>query len=547
MMSNFKLKSKIILLIASAALGLIILAAFTIYEVQRLLYDGRKEAVRYVVQSLHSHLEFYDSRARAGAMTLEEAQQAGVRAIEKTLFGGNDGRAEFAYAFTVAGVGIYHPIKERIGKNMIDEIRDDRGHFTWRDVRTAAQQDPLRGGFTTTWSARAGTQDLEEKLQHARLFQPWGWVIGAGISAEDIKAMVRQDLYITVSISSLIIIFITLIGLAITRSIMRQVGGEPSEAIEVMAHIADGDLSDRIHNAPKGSIMDSMDQMVDTLRNMITKINDDAALLTQMSEKNVAAAKEVLSASDHQSEATASIAAATEEMTVGIASISGSCQMAQESMLSLVRLSDSGAERVHSAGNEINLIASSVDTVSKRIRALDERAKQISSIASVIKEIAAQTNLLALNAAIEAARAGEQGRGFSVVADEVRKLAERTSTATIEIEQMIVAVQADTDNVVNVMDATLPQVEAGVSASNEAAETLRQVKESAQSTYDIVREIANSTSELSVASNDVARQIEAIAAAAEETSTTMRSTSETVSDLYDVAKALNQLANRFRT
>jgi methyl-accepting chemotaxis protein len=78
-----------------------------------------------------------------------------------------------------------------------------------------------------------------------------------------------------------------------------------------------------------------------------------------------------------------------------------------------------------------------VQEMSQAAQALGGESAAINDAVHLISDIADQTNLLALNAAIEAARAGETGRGFAVVADEVRKLAERTKTATTEIDAIV--------------------------------------------------------------------------------------------------------------
>ncbi len=89
--------------------------------------------------------------------------------------------------------------------------------------------------------------------------------------------------------------------------------------------------------------------------------------------------------------------------------------------------------------------AMAIDGVSRQIKALGQRSREITRIVDLVEEIATQTNMLALNAAIEASRAGQDGKGFGLVADEVRKLAERSAAATKDIGAFIGSIQAATD------------------------------------------------------------------------------------------------------
>lgn len=545
MIDQLRLKTKIALLVVAALLGLIGMVVFSSMEMRRDLLNGRREVIQSMLEGVHATLSNFQAQEAAGTLTREQAQKAAVEAIAAVRYGGADGKSEYVYSFTTEGVGIYHVAKERIGQNMLEKIKDPKGNYTWKDILATVKKNP-GGDFLTTWTARPGEKEPIEKLGYVKLFEPWSWVLGTGVYVDDINAEFRDRLILHLAIAGVVVLLIAGLGFVIARGVLRQVGGEPADAIGFMARVAAGDLTGSIPSAAKGSMLASLDEMVGAIRRMVSEIERSAAKLTHGAEQISTASREVAIASQNQSDATSSMAAAIEEMTVSINHISDSANDTQSNSLASLQLSEEGFGRVEIATREITEISARVKDASARIRTLAEHADQISSIAGVIKEIAGQTNLLALNAAIEAARAGEQGRGFAVVADEVRKLAERTASATIEIEQMIGGIQTDTVEVVGVMDAALPQVTAGVSAAEGAADSLRKIKDGAQSTMSSIRDVANATNEQSVASSSIARKVEEIATMVDETTAAMQSTAETAADLEKIAKELTELMSRFR-
>ena len=130
---------------------------------------------------------------------------------------------------------------------------------------------------------------------------------------------------------------------------------------------------------------------------------------------------------------------------------------------------------VERISNNLHKMSEKTVETAASVEHLNERTGQINGIVKLIKEIADQTNLLALNAAIEAARAGEQGRGFAVVADEVRKLAERTSTATSEIGQLVSAIQKETSAVKALVEVSPQQADEFHKDGQQAVDSMKEL------------------------------------------------------------------------
>lgn len=538
-LANLRVATRMQLLIGLTLVGLIVLCLVSLFQLKDSLLEDRKQKTRNLVDVAAGIISHNHQLAASGKLSEEEAKTAARDALRGLRYGDDD----YYFGFDTSGVYFLHGANAKLeGQPKID-MQDTNGKQIIREMIVVAKAG---GGFVDYWFPRAGQQEAEPKLSYATLFAPWNWVIGTGIYIDDVDKEFRRSAWLLGSISAVLLATLVFFGFLVSRSVLNQLGGEPKAATEIMERVASGDLTADIAQAPAGSLLHALGGMVTSLRQMVSEINGDANRLVDNAEKIATASDGVARAAEHQSDATSAMAAAIEELTVSSNHISDSARDTSHDSIAAVELSGQGSARVDQASQAIQQISNTVSDASTRIHALEERARQVSSIANVIKDIAGQTNLLALNAAIEAARAGEQGRGFAVVADEVRKLAERTSLATTEIEQMIVGIQGDTVGAVEAMNAALPEVKQGVELAASASESLRAIEEGARRTLARIGEVADATKEQSTASTSIAQRVEQIANMVEETTDTIRGTAATAHQLQGIAVSLKQLISRFK-
>ena len=380
---------------------------------------------------------------------------------------------------------------------------------------------------------------------------PEGAVVGAvsmNISLASINSAVMDSgLKIVGAAIALMVLLIGFIYLFVRASVTR-----PLEQLShSLAQIAEGegDLTRRLEVQGRdeiSTISAIFNALMSKLQSVVGEVKDNAEKVLLTAKQLAVASQQVTASSDQQSEATASMAAAIEEITVSIAHVADNSNNAQAMAVEAGSQSGEGDTAVQNAVAEMNQIAESVGRSTQVIRDLGEKSNQISGIVRVIKEIADQTNLLALNAAIEAARAGEQGRGFAVVADEVRKLAERTSASTQEIGKMIDAIQHSTQSAVQGMEQSSSQVREGVHLAAQASETMGRIEVSTRKVREAVNEISSALREQSSASTQLAQNVERIAQMTEENGATARESSLSASHLEELATTLKIAVDRFK-
>ena len=222
-----------------------------------------------------------------------------------------------------------------------------------------------------------------------------------------------------------------------------------------------------------------------------TEISELAQRMASATEELSASADEQAKGAQQQKAQTDTVATAMEEMTATVLDVAENATETSRAAEEARMAASDGVSMVREAVKGIHNVSDSAQKLATVLSQLDAQAGEIGRIIGVINDIADQTNLLALNAAIEAARAGDAGRGFAVVADEVRKLAEKTMTATKEVEESIGTIQEQSQHAVSSMELTEKQVIESTEMSNKAGQSLEQIMDRIQDMVNRVSQIGH--------------------------------------------------------
>ena len=327
------------------------------------------------------------------------------------------------------------------------------------------------------------------------------------------------------------------------RMLVKVLGADPKWIEALCISASSGKLPSPQGHVPAGSVAAAFMTTSSRLERISGDISGAVMKVNSGVEQLSAEANEILFNSQMQAAAVNEAKEVMGQMSERIHHVSDLTRDTEALSKHATELSANGETVVQDAVQEMRLIAEVMTKASNQIDELTGHAGDISSVATVIKEIANQTNLLALNAAIEAARAGEHGRGFAVVADEVRALSERTMHATKEIDETIKMMQNQTMGAVEGIGQAMPLVIEGVEKANRAAEVLRNIREESGNTLDKISQLATEIGEQALLANNVVESVSQVLDMAANTDSVAERAMQTAVSLSHAAMELEGLTN----
>jgi methyl-accepting chemotaxis protein len=481
------------------------------------------------------------------------------------------GKAGYTYMVDKNGLYIVHPVKDKILKENISQIKGleyvaelvKQGksgivEYTLDGIRKVAAVSPVK---ITGWSV-VSTIPIEE------LYAP---------------AYFTRNMIITIGIIFLLLAsgFFYFFARSLTLPLVN--------VVEAAQKIAGGDLAVEVTSEARqdeiGSLARAFTLMIQTLKEKaqiaekiaasdltvkVTPLSDTDALgnaFATMVEKlrsqirqiiegvNVlaSAGSEIMASVSQLTSGAAETATSVSETTTTVEEVKQTADMTNQKAKHVselgqrtLEISRAGLQSIEDTVNGMNRIREQMDSIADMVVRLSEQSQAIGEIIATVNDIAEQSNLLAVNASIEAAKAGEQGKGFAVVAQEIRSLAAQSKQATTQVRNILFDVQKAIGSAVMATERGSKAVEEGVKLSTQAGESIDILAESITEATNAAIQIAASSQQQLVGMDQVVSAMENIRESSLQMASSTKQTEKAAHDLHNLGQRLQEIVKLYK-
>ncbi len=557
MFTNLKVRTKLIMLTAVAAVSMCVMGIMnmnsmeksyqqSISSMRQVLYDDYDAQIKGQVENVMTLLEKIYAECQNGIYTEKEAKKLAADMVRELRYG----ESGYFWIDTYEGDNVVLLGQETEGTNRL-ETKDSHGYQMIKDILKNGQQQG--GGFTEYYFTKENSTEVYPKRAYSKSFEPWEWVVGTGNYVDELESLAVENntpvknifqkakiLSVTSIIAAVLLLII--IALLIVTDVTKSL----HTATQQMNCMAEGDYAKDFMKKLLGRHDDfgHLARCIEDMKSAMVKL---ISQVQKESETISVAAGTVNECVAKLNDDIASVSAATQQLSAGMQETAATTTMADEAAGVIHTAVQHIAHRSQDGAQGAAEIKGRAEQTNKKIKSAQEKAAQLKKeiqqdletalenakvidqiyeLSGVIMNVVSQTNLLSLNASIEAARAGEAGKGFAVVAGEIGDLAEQSRQTVIKIQEVTQEVTEAVENLSanarKLLDFVVKDVTAdyegflaiGEQYDKDGAlvdELMREFSSIAQELFNNMEGIKNSMSDISRAAEEGAEETTEIA------------------------------------